>query len=55
MLICQFVEGVTLKPRFMVSASLRAAAATVIMSKLRRESRAPAAANRYRAANRTSS
>ncbi|QGM93181.1 hypothetical protein F7D13_03645 [Methylocystis rosea] len=40
MLSPQFVEGVTLKPRFMVSAWLRSGAANVIMSKLRQESRA---------------
>jgi hypothetical protein len=43
MVVPQFVEGVTLKPRFMVSAWLSHGAASAIMSKLRRESRPIAA------------
>jgi hypothetical protein len=43
MLFLQNVEGVTLKPRFMVSAWLRDGVAGAIMSKMRRDWRASAA------------
>jgi hypothetical protein len=46
MLFPQFVEGVTLKPRFMVSAWLRRDLADAIMSELRRKSRASGALER---------
>jgi hypothetical protein len=46
MLFPQFVEGVTLKPRFMVSAWLRRDVEDAIMSQLRRKSRASGALER---------